>query len=108
MRYDDLHERYGAHIAKRVQVELTPSEFRHVSITELPPYLELRAEAAHREYQQFLNNPLNEERHGKGKTRAEQMETSYRRWREAEDLTYLITIAEDVSATTRRAMVAAR
>ncbi len=102
MLYEELHHRYGTHIAKRVQVELSASEFKQVDAEELAVYLEMRAEAAHREYQTRLDNPfINEEL---GAARAEYVGTLYHRWREAEDLAYLVAIAEDVSINARRVM----
>lgn len=102
MLYQELHHRYGTHIAKRVQVELSTSEFTQVATDELPAYLEMRAEAAHKEYQARLDNPfINEEL---GAARGAYIGVLYHRWREAEDLAYLVTIAEDVNFNTRRVM----
>ncbi|HEU0118827.1 MAG TPA: hypothetical protein VFR09_09365 [Alphaproteobacteria bacterium] len=103
MMYEDLHQRYGSHIAKRVQLELSPTEFRQIIVNELPTYLETRAELAHREYQTRIDNPfVSTDKASKN------VDTLYNRWRDAEDLAYLISIAEDVSATTRLVMAAGR
>ncbi len=102
MLYEELHQRYGTHVAKRVQVELSVSEFKQVDIEELSAYLDTRAEAAHKEYQIHHDNPFAKVERGTGHT--ERVDTLYRNWREAEDLAYLISIADDVGATTRRAI----
>lgn len=102
MRYDQLHERYGSHIARRVQMELSASEFRQVTPGELLQYLEMRAEAAHREYKTRLDNPfVNKEL---GSARAGYIDLLYNRWREAEDLCYVITVAEGVTAYAHAAL----
>jgi hypothetical protein len=99
MLYEELHQRYGNHIAKRVQQELSVAEFNQIAVPELLSYLELRAEAAHKEYRARLDNPfINEEL---GDSRSDYMDVLYRRWCEAEDLAYLVTIAEDVSTHTQ-------
>jgi hypothetical protein len=99
MLYEDIHQRYGNHIAKRVRTELAPEVFAEITIDELLPYLEARAQFAHKEYQSRLDNPfINEEL---GDSRKEYMDVLYKRWCEAEDLAYLITIAEDVSSNAR-------
>src|SRR5262249_16033695 len=96
MLYEDLHQRYGSHITSRVRHELSFSEFNQVAVPELPAYLELRAEVAHREYQAGIENPLVPE--------GSSLDALCRRWREAEDLSYLVTVAEDVSVHARRAV----
>jgi len=96
MQYEDLHRHYGAHVAQRVMRELTESEFNQVAIDILPAWLEARAEAAHENYRALLNNPLSSRSQNVGAT-AE----ACRRWREAEDLAYLIAVAEDVGANAR-------
>ena len=94
MLYEDIHRRYGNHIARRVQQELSEIEFSEVGVNELAAYLEARAEAAHKEYQMRVDNPfINEEL---GARRNDYMDVLYRRWRDAEDLAYLLTITEDV------------
>lgn len=103
MLYDELHQRYGAHIAKRVQQELAPSEFSAVEIDELVTYLEVRAETTHKEYQAQLHNPLST-----GSNRSEAMDHLCRRWRAAEDLAYLLSVAENVSATVRMSLAGAK
>lgn len=57
---------------------------------------EAKAEAAHEEYLRLLSNPMavpEKEASGTGE--------ACRRWREAEDLAYLVAIAEDVSLNAR-------
>jgi len=91
MQYEDLHRRYGTHISQRVRRELTDSEFTNISLDKLPEWLEARADAAHEEYRHLLSNPLasSEADHAKAGI-------ACRRWRGAEDLAYLVSIAEDV------------
>ncbi|MDE2029396.1 MAG: hypothetical protein KGI97_02410 [Alphaproteobacteria bacterium] len=96
MQYEDLHHRYGTHVSQRVKRELTPSEFNQVSIDNLPSWLEARADAAHETYRHLLSNPLAVS--NKDQMRAGE---ACRRWRAAEDLAYLVVIAEDVSAAVR-------
>jgi hypothetical protein len=96
MIFEDLHNRYGAHVARRVQQELTPAELNALHLEDLPSWLERRAEAAHQEYQTRLDNPfVKEERIAAGVSQADML---YRRWQNAEELAYLIAVAEDVSA----------
>lgn len=96
LKYEDLHHRYGTHVSQRVKRELTPSEFNAIAIDQLQDWLEARAETAHDEYRRLLNDPLSssEKEHG-GAGEA------CRRWREAEDLAYLVAIANDVGANAR-------
>lgn len=94
MVFDELHSRYGTHVAKRVQQELSASEFEQLELEELPLYLETRAEFAHKEYQSRLENPfINEEL---GHARGDYVDVLYKRWKEAEELAYLVSITEDV------------
>jgi hypothetical protein len=95
MIFEELHNRYGTHVARRVQQELTPVEFVEIALEGLPTWLEIRAETAHKEYQVRLDNPfINEEL---GRARDDYVDVLYRRWREAEELAYIVTVAEDVS-----------
>lgn len=105
MIFDELHQKYGSHIAKRVQLELSFSEFTKVAINELLSYLEMRAEEAHKAYQNILDNPFAFE--DKSAKYRGQVNDLYQRWKEAEDLSYLIMIADDVSANTKLAMASA-
>lgn len=99
MLYQELHQHFGSHIARRIQLELSASEFKQVVLEDLTEYLEQRAEEAHKAYQTRLDNPfINEEL---GKARAQYIDTLYHRWREAEDLAYLVSVAKDVGAATR-------
>jgi hypothetical protein len=95
MIFQELHNRYGSHVARRVQQELTSTEFEKITLKELPTWLETRAEAAHRDYQARLDNPYLAE------TAADQVSALYQRWQGAEDLAYIITVAEDVGARAR-------
>jgi hypothetical protein len=96
MIFEDLHNRYGAHVARRIQQELTPAEFKEVALENLPSWLAARAETAHKDYQTRLDNPfVNEEL---GAARNDYVNVLYRRWQDAEELAYLIAVAEDVSA----------
>lgn len=97
MLYEDLHQRFGSHIAKRVQVELSASEFKQVDVEGLVLYLETRAEIAHKEYQSRVDNPFSRAKDGN-------MDALYQRWRDAEDLAYLVMVAEDVGTATRLVM----
>ena len=99
MQYEELHRRYGSHVAQRVRRELTPSEFNQIRIEELAVWLETRAEAAHESYRRMLNNPL-----ASSETEAATTGDACRKWREAEDLSYLVAIAEDVGSTARAAI----
>ena len=51
---------------------------------------------AHEDYRQLLNNPLSPT-----ETNAAQTGEACRRWREAEDLAYLVAVAEDVGMNAR-------
>ena len=92
MIFEKLHKRYGSHVARRVQQELTTTEFGKIDLEDLPLWLETRAESAHRAYQAYVGNASANEPDGK------RVAALYRHWQEAEELAYLITIAEDVSA----------
>jgi hypothetical protein len=90
MLYEELHQAYGTHVSQRVKRELTPSEFNRIVIEILPSWLEKRAEAAHEEYRGLQNNPLASD------TDIARAGVACRRWREAEDLAYLVAVAKDV------------
>ena len=96
MQYEELHSRYGTHVSQRVRRELTPAEFTRAQIDNLPEWLATRAETAHAEYRRLQNNPLVSS-HADTTRTAE----ACRRWREAEDLAYLVAIAEDVTLNAR-------
>ena len=91
LTYEELHRRYGTHVSQRVRRELTPSEFEILIVEDLPGWLEARAESAHDNYLRLLNNPKD------GSSTGE----ACRLWREAEDLAYLVVIAEDVGDNAR-------
>jgi len=99
MQYQELHQRYGTYIAKRVQTGLHASEFNQVEIEELTSYLELRAAAAHKEYHLRLDDPFSKNQLGTGSSGV--IDLLHRRWREAEELAYLLMIAEDVGTHAR-------
>ena len=96
MQYQELHSRYGTHVSQRLSRELTPAEFEQVDMETLPAWLEMRAETAHENYSRLLNNPMATAEFG-----AARAGEACRRWREAEDLAYLVVIAEDVGAHVR-------
>ena len=96
MQHEELHLRYGAHVSQRIRRELTPTEFDGLEIDALPQWLESRAEAAHENYRCLLSNPLTSSEKNVNCTGE-----ACRRWREAEDLAYLIAVAEDVGANAR-------
>ena len=94
MDYQELHQRYGSHIAKRVQAELDSAEFNSVKLKELVPYLEFPAEAAEKEYQLRLYDPFKkneDETEGEDK-----IDLLHHRWRDAEEIAYLVSVAEEV------------
>ncbi|MGE3622652.1 MAG: hypothetical protein AB7H77_02085 [Bdellovibrionales bacterium] len=90
MIVEELYKRYGSHVARRVQQELSNAEFKEVSLAHLVRWLEKRAEAAHKAYLTRLENPLITEAD-------ELIKALYRRWQNAEELAYVIAIAEDVN-----------
>ena len=94
MIFEELHSRYGAHVARRVEQELRPSEFAQITLQQLPAWLETRAETAHKDYEKRLANPFAGEKSGRGNA----IDTLYSRWQQAEELAYIIAIAEDVTA----------
>ncbi len=98
MTYEELNRRYGTHVSQRIRRELSPLEFEKLTIETLPTWLETRAEQAHDKYRLLLSNPLLSSA-GKGvpDTRA-----ACQRWREAEDLAYLVAIAEDITTNAQR------
>lgn len=96
MHYQELHQRYGSHVAKKVQAGMNASEFNQIALQDLLSYLELRAEAAHREYRAHVNNPFSDEKSGPG--RAVVIDLLNRRWKSAEEISTLVATAEDVSA----------
>lgn len=99
MRYEDLFDRYGTHVAQRVRRDLTPSDFHAVELDDLPRWLEARADRAHEAYRQLLLVSPQDECEA---LRA-RIDEYCLHWKEAEDLAYIVTIAEDVSTHVRRA-----
>jgi hypothetical protein len=95
MNYEKLHNRYGAHVASRVHAALTGPEFEKVSLDELPEWLDSRAELAHKHYQICLANPFTTDE--TGADRGQQIDALYKRWQDADELSYLVAIAEDVT-----------
>ncbi len=102
MQYEELHKRYGPHLSQRIARELTESELSAITIEQLYDYLELRAEAAHDAYAAVLAACARnrEVRHGLAEILAQQ-DSLAKNWRAAEELAYLVVIAEDVSAAAR-------
>ncbi|MDR3450677.1 MAG: hypothetical protein P4M15_13205 [Alphaproteobacteria bacterium] len=96
MKYEELHTRYGAHVSQRVKKELSSAEFAKLSIDELAVWLETRAENAHLDYSRLLNNPL-----ASSETDIARAGLACRRWREAEDLAYLVAVAGDIAPQAR-------
>lgn len=99
MIFDELVRRYGEHVATRIRQELGASEFSGIRVEELSPYLALRAEEAHREYQRRLERATMNL--GACTIRDETAEVLYDRWRAAEELSYLLAIAVDASNNAR-------
>jgi hypothetical protein len=106
MLYDELHRRFGNHIARRVLAELTRTEFLRAKAHALAEYLDLRAEVAHRVYQTYMDNPFGREK--SDKDRKKQIDILYRLWHEAEDLAFVIAVAEGVGHNTVLVAVAGR
>lgn len=98
MLYEELQSRYGAHIAKRVQHELSRSEFLNVELEALLMFLEQRADKAAHDYKKLMDNPLE-----RGNVRSGILQKT---WSDAEELAYLLSVAEDVSATVRATLCA--
>lgn len=96
--FEELHNRYGTHIALRIQKELSPSEFNTLALSDFMHWLEERAESAHRAYEARLENPLHA-----GKSDAE-VGALYRRWQGAEDLAFLVSVAEGAAPKTKAQM----
>lgn len=99
MIFDELVRRYGEHVATRVRQELGPSEFSEIRVEELSPYLALRAEEAHRDYQRRLDRATMTL--GACTIRDETTEVLYDRWRAAEELSYLLVLAMDARGAPR-------
>lgn len=90
MEYQQLHQRYGSHIARRVQAELNHDEFALAPLDDLVAYLETRADKAQKDYLVRLDDPL-----GKlARENADRAATDelHRRWRDAEELAYLVSV----------------
>lgn len=96
MLYEEIRQRYGSHIAKRVQRELNQNEFNSLKVDDLHDYLESRAEKVGHDYRVIMANPFE-----RGNVRSEVLQS---RWREAEDLVYLLSVAEDVSLAVRESL----
>ncbi len=84
------------HVAQRIRRELTPLELNSIDIDSLPEWLEARAESIHEEYARLLSNPLAVPEKVPSETGR-----ACRRWREAEDLAYLVAVADDVGLNAR-------
>lgn len=97
MTYEELYHRFGTHVSQRIRRELSPSEFSALSIDNLTSWLEERAEAAHELYVRMLSHPVIAD----AMRTIPNTRTACQRWREAEDLAYLVAVADDVSAHVR-------
>ena len=95
MVYEELQRRYGNYVAQRLRQELDASEFNQIEFAKLNNYLDDRADNAHRLYKQTIDNPLAVTT-TVSPTGNKKAELLYNQWRDAEDLSYLITIAENV------------
>lgn len=93
MNYEELHQRYGTRIAKKVQEELSPAELNQVAIQDLLSYLEIRAEAAFKEYQAHIRNPLGDKE--SSANRAGIIDLLHRRWKSAEEISWVVAIGEE-------------
>ncbi len=100
MLYDHLQQRYGTHLAKRVQRELNGKEFAQVPVDQVSEFLAARADKAAQDYKSLMDNPLE-----RGNVRSEVLQ---KRWQDAEDLAYIVTIADDVTLTVRASMNSGR
>ena len=100
MIYDELNRRYGSYVANRVRQELSFSEFSALDAPELLPYLEQRAEEAHKDYQERVESLVYDRR--PGMERDERTDALFARWRAAEELSYIVAVAEDVNANAAR------
>jgi hypothetical protein len=86
--FEELHNRYGTHVALRVQKELSPAEFNELALGNFTHWLEERAMNAHRAYEARLENPLHANRSDA------EVGALYRRWQGAEELAFVVTVAE--------------
>ncbi len=101
MYYEELNQHYGSNIALRIRHELSASEFDMLTIEDLPAYLSMFAELAEKEYQSRIDNPfINEEL---GAARDTYVEVLHMRWREAEELAFLVLAHDEDSHLKRRA-----
>jgi len=90
LTFEELNSRYGSYISQRLRQDLLSSELDTVEIEGLPQWLEERAEKAHKNYLMLLNNPILSSMD----KNASSTGLACRRWRDAEDLAYLVAIAE--------------
>ena len=89
MQYEELTRRYGSFVSQRLRAALTPSEFEEIDIDYLHAWLAAKAENAHENYRHLLSHPFaapEDDIHSTGQ--------ACRQWREIEDLSYVIAIAE--------------
>ena len=97
MLVDELHQRYGQRVAARLQEELTSIELDSIESADLLQYLETRAQLAHKEYLARLENPFISG--DIGNMHVDHLDLLYRRWRWAEELAYLVDVAEDAGTS---------
>lgn len=93
MHYQELHQRYGERIAKRVEAHLTASEFETTALDDLVDYLETRADAARSKYQSQLIDPSMRNELASKKT----IDLLHSRWRNEEEISYLVALADDIN-----------
>jgi len=102
MILEDIQRRYGGYIAKRLQTELNITDLADTDLAGLVDFLNERAEAAHRAYKKYLDNPLAAPHDATAKEKTGNL---YNSWRDAEELAYLISVAESVHDTATAAKV---
>lgn len=96
MRIEELEKTYGPHVAKRVTREVGARELEPVSVDQLCHFLQARAERFNAEFKACMANPLEQ-----GNVRCELLQM---KWHDAEELAYLLSVADDVSHAVRAAL----
>jgi hypothetical protein len=94
MTQRELSEYFGKVVADRVFQELAPGELSKVVVEDIAEYLEIRAESAHLKYTTAQHNP-----ELFSDCERAQFEEA---WRQAEDLAYIVQVAENVALNTQR------
>jgi len=98
MRFEELKTISGGVVAERVRQALTLEQFDKINLQDLPDYLEDRAELSRRAYQDHLDSAGG--RISEQEKMASVLNVLRRRWQEAEELAYLVLLA-DVAARQR-------